>query len=288
MGRYTDAMGWINYTAKNLIELFVRLNGLEHWIRFVNRIPLISTSLKFRLILVPKPRVNTRKLDYLDLQYYSTPSDSLNVLARINFQTWETESRLIFSNLSKKADLILDIGAYSGIYSLIAARSSGTAKIVAFEPNPVMRHLLESNIRLNGFEKRIRIEECALADTNGKSVLTIGKDSSMARLNSPSKLENEIDSALVYIDVVRLDDFSFVAKDILMKVDIEGSESHFLRGAINTIKLTRPTILMEALNDEELESQFKILSGVGYARPVCIGEGTGDERNFLWISNDEI
>jgi hypothetical protein len=69
---------------------------------------------------------------------------------------------------------------------------------------------------------------------------------------------------------------------MVMKVDIEGSELAFLGGALSTIASNQPTILMEALTDIDLESQFNLLSNLGYGRPVCMGINTGDERNYLW------
>ena len=83
-----------------------------------------------------------------------------------------------------------------------------------------------------------------------------------------------------------LDDYNFVASFILMKVDIEGSEIAFLRGALPTITSLKPTILMEALTDIELELQSNFLTKFGYGVPVCMGPDTGDERNYLWTANN--
>jgi len=67
-----------------------------------------------------------------------------------------------------------------------------------------------------------------------------------------------------------------------MKVDIEGSEIAFLDGASDTITTFKPTILMEALTNLELELQSNFLAKLGYGAPVCMGIDTGDERNYLW------
>lgn len=72
---------------------------------------------------------------------------------------------------------------------LIAASGSSTSQIIAFEPNPTMREVLQKNIELNGFSSRITIQEIALSNSGGLSTLTIGKDTSMAMLTSVSNME---------------------------------------------------------------------------------------------------
>ena len=180
------------------------------------------------------------------------------------------------------ADLILDVGAYSGLYSLIGARGSSNAQLIAFEPNPAMREILKKNIYVNGFNERIKVMDFALSDRVGLSILSVGKNTSMARLDLVSNTDFESDDTEMTVEVTTLDDFNLVASSMVMKVDIEGSELAFLRGALNTIASNQPTILMEALTDIDLESQFNLLSNLGYDKPVCMGINTGDERNYLW------
>jgi FkbM family methyltransferase len=239
-------------------------------------------SLKNRLILFPKATEITRHLDYLGLKYYSNPHDTSNQLARINFQPWEYRSREIFFELSKTMDLVLDVGAHSGIYSLIAARGSSSSKIFAFEPNPIMSAVLEKNIEINEFSTRITLHEFALSDSDGLGTLAVGDDTSMAMLRSKSSTNSTPTDHEVPVKIAKLDDFGFTSSSMLIKVDIEGSEIAFLNGAVQTIQLCKPTILMEALTDIELELQSEFLGKLGYDFPVCLGLDTGDERNYLW------
>jgi len=278
-------MNIIYFLAKKSISFFVLCFGIEFWIKLVSLIPGISANLRNRLIFFPKATENTRRLDYLGLNYYSNIHDTSNQLARVNFQPWERQSRKIFFELSKTSDLVLDIGAHSGIYSLIAASGSPTSQIIAFEPNPTMREVLQRNIELNGFSSRITIQEIALSNSGGLSTLVIGKDTSMAMLSSKSNMEAPLTHLEVAVKTAKLDDFSFDSNSMLMKVDIEGSEIAFLHGASRTITTFKPTILMEALTNLELELQSNFLAKLGYGAPVCMGIDTGDERNYLWSIN---
>ena len=275
-------MNVFHFLAKQVISFFVLCFGIEQWIKLVNLIPGISANTRRRLILSPKATENIRCLDYLGLSYYSNVHDTSNKLARLSFQSWEQQSRNFFFELSKNSDLVLDVGAHSGIYSLIAASSSSTSRIIAFEPNPTMRVIMQKNVELNGFSSRIAIQEFALSNSGGFSTLTIGNDTSMAVLTSISNMEVPSAHLEVEVKTARLDDFSFDADSMLIKVDIEGSEIAFLHGALQTILTFKPIILMEALTDLDLQLQFTFLSNLGYEPPVCMGFDTGDERNYLW------
>ena len=94
---------------KKLISVIVFCLSIEKWIKLVNLMPGISLDLRNKLILYPRDTENVRHLEYLELNYYSNIDDSLNKLARINFETWESRSRQVFFKLSKSADLKLDI-----------------------------------------------------------------------------------------------------------------------------------------------------------------------------------
>ena len=60
---------------------------------------------------------------------------------------------------------VVDVGANVGYYTLLAARLVGPeGRVVAFEPNPVVRAQLERHVCDNGVQDRVSIEPTALAD----------------------------------------------------------------------------------------------------------------------------
>jgi hypothetical protein len=66
-----------------------------------------------------------------------------------NLKTWEVTSLRVLSELTRTAELFLDVGAYSGVYSLVAC-ADGPSAVIAFEPNPHMLPILLQNIEVNG------------------------------------------------------------------------------------------------------------------------------------------
>jgi FkbM family methyltransferase len=134
----------------------------------------------------------------------------------------------------------VDVGAHIGSYTLPLARRFGG--VIAFEPNPSVRHILRLNLRLNHI-KNVRIEDAALSDAAGTRPLFLqtgtGATSSLNPLHYHMDYQRSIP-----VRVARLDDFSFENVDLL-KIDAEGYELPILRGGTQTIARFRPIIFVE-------------------------------------------
>lgn len=120
-------------------------------------------------------------------------------------------------------DVVWDIGANVGVYSIFAARQGAT--VHAFEPDPGFCDHLRRNVDLNGQD--VNIHETALSDETGTTTLytdgTAGK--------SPSLSDGGEDREEVTVEMRRADD---VDPDILrpdvVKIDVEGAETAVVRG----------------------------------------------------------
>lgn len=205
----------------------------------------------------------------------------MNFSARVNFLNWERESRREFEIFSKGPGCVLDIGAYTGVYSLIASSTNPDSKILAFEPNPVLIENLRKNIEINQLQDRIEVFQIALGDSNKSINLNYNEDTSMAFLGD---LPNTVGSTFTSHPVTQmcLDDIAIRHKVSLMKVDIEGSELAFLKGARCTILRDSPTIFIEALTEDAFSKIEEFLADLNYECSGPIGKDTGDQRNFIF------
>ena len=61
-------------------------------------------------------------------------------------QCWEKNSLDLWTKLSSRSEIILDIGANNGIYSLVSTAVNSKAKTYAFEPNSLFIPTLKKNI----------------------------------------------------------------------------------------------------------------------------------------------
>lgn len=156
-------------------------------------------------------------------------------------QGFESETLKRYSKLIKKGDTILDIGANVGVFSLLGSKIVGeTGKIYAFEPSKNTFEALSENIALNGF-KNIYPQQLALSNTEGVIYLgTVENDA----LNFIDKNNTKGEA----VDMVTLDKWlkiNNLPKIDFIKIDIEGAELLCFKGAVEMLKKTPPTIIME-------------------------------------------
>ena len=215
--------------------------------------------------------------------YFSNGYDDLNLLSRNNLHGWERESINWFIKFSKKSNTIVDVGAYTGIYSVIAALSNPSSDVFCFEPNQKIIPNLNRNLALNNLVERVKVEQLALSSeiTSGR----LNQHKIWSSMNSISPDENDADLGEL-IQVTTLDHYFANKKVDLIKVDIEGAELKFLHGSTRVLKEDKPILLMEALNASQLESQRSELRSFGYRDPIVCGPSFADNRNFLWLHED--
>jgi len=68
----------------------------------------------------------------------------------------EPETTWLWSNLCKNATTIIDIGANTGTYALIASAINPNGKIIAFEPSAKTFARLKDNVELNNLKNHYR------------------------------------------------------------------------------------------------------------------------------------
>jgi FkbM family methyltransferase len=133
----------------------------------------------------------------------------------------------------RPGQIMLDVGANVGVYVLQFAQwSRPDGRVIAVEPNPSARAVLEKHVRLNGLEQRVDIVSAAVGATAGEAALFFFEASGMSRLGAPNPTLAGCATAIT-VPVVSLDDLCesrALAPDWLF-VDIEGFELAALGGA---------------------------------------------------------
>ena len=204
--------------------------------------------------------------------------------SRSNFLEWEFVSRYFFTSIASECEFILDIGAYTGVYSIEAAMVNEKCEVNSFEPNPRIFLNLQKNIEINGLEQRVKISQSAIGNKNGITKLYLPSDHN---LMSKATLKTK---SLEYFKVpISSLDCMFPSKCIdLIKIDVESYESEIFLGGQNTLDKFKPIILAEALTQNELRNQHLILMKYGYKDPIQVfPDSKSDSRNYIWFSKKD-
>ena len=226
--------------------------------------------------------VRIREKNYSFL-YRSVAEDDLNMMCRENLKFWESSSRSLFSELAIESNIVLDIGSYTGIYTLIAAKSNKNVETISFEPNPVMFQTLEKNCKLNRL-KNAKLEKLALDSAAGLDYLHLNHD---VYTSAASILQENLNGKKYEIQKTTLDNYfddNNIKSVDLIKIDVEGLELRILKGAKRVLIKHSPILLMEALTTESLESQKSFMRTLNYLDPLQVKGDGYDSNNWVWFT----
>ena len=167
--------------------------------------------------------------------------------------------------------VFIDVGANDGLYTLFAAPRVGT--VLAIEPSSREFERLRANIELNRLRNVIALQ-VALSDLPGEGTLCVGgyEHEGQNTLGEFSYVGVEL-GYKEKVELKRLDDLVDQAglKNVdIIKLDLEGAEFSVLRGAMRTMTVFRPLLLLE-LSDVALKRQgstagevVSLLQSLGY------------------------
>lgn len=224
--------------------------------------------------------------DGLVFVYCTDRSDSFNLYCRMQFADYEPETRKLFRIVAARSDSTLDVGAYSGLYSLEAAVANPLGRVWAFEPMASSRNLLVRNLEVNGLSDRVVVSDVALSDVEGSIVFFLNSEQASSTRASLLHWEGDQMRRTTEVRTLPLDSVLLESplRVDLMKLDVEGAESRVLGGAAKTIEASKPVLFTEALSDHALAVQFSQLALHGYGDPLAvISANVSDSRNFVWI-----
>jgi len=177
----------------------------------------------------------------------------------------EPETLRVWVDLAKEMSTIVDVGANLGTYTLAACAANPNATVHAFEPVPETAAQLRRNIAINGWERRARVDEAAVADHNGTVRFHVPGDFSPMASLDPSGFRGK-DGLTITVRVGRLDDLVQNAARIeLVKIDVEKFEPDVLRGMPRLLACDRPLIIIECLTDGPYNVVDEILRNAGYS-----------------------
>ena len=157
----------------------------------------------------------------------------------------EFDGMMLPLHFLRSEDLFLDVGANIGSFTVLASGVVG-ATTWAFEPDPHTALALNRNIELNGLTNRVVVHQTALGDDDGTIAFTRGLDTT----NHVATVADPDDQIVMQR---RLDSIIGNHRPIMIKVDVEGHEDAFIRGAAQTIQKCELKVLeLESYGEQSL------------------------------------
>ena len=180
----------------------------------------------------------------------------------------------IMRHVLDAGDTFIDVGANHGSFSMVAAGLVGpTGIVLAVEPQPRLAALLRKSFAANNYS-HCRCVELACSDRTGQADLFI-PDEGSGSAGLVECFSGRTKHRTVSVRMTPLDDeadWKSFSGQVLIKLDVEGSELAFLRGAERLIRHHRPLVILEINPTTASAARYTIsdlldrLDGLGYRR----------------------
>jgi FkbM family methyltransferase len=235
------------------------------------------------------PTRDGRRL-YADLK---TGSETL-----LYFQgTYETALTEMVSMLVREGDVCIDVGANFGWYTTLLRKLCGdTGSVHAFEPVPPILDELIDNYRLMGSPANVVINNLALGEAPGE--IEVNLFSGLSTGHASMSDRGREDAVPFRCKIVTLDSYlkdNRVGPVNFVKVDIEGAEMMFLRGAVSLFKqAVPPIVLMEMALEQtgnfgyEPDDLIKFIAGHSPYDFYAVNEYNGTIKQVNGFASDDI
>ncbi|MBI4544602.1 MAG: FkbM family methyltransferase [Gemmatimonadetes bacterium] len=183
---------------------------------------------------------------------------------------YEARLQAFLGDALRPGDVVYDVGAHIGFFSLLCARLVGASgRVLALEADPENAARLREHAERNRL-RQIEVLEAAAWSAAGR--LRFVRSQARSSRNTGAVLgrgDGPGGEEVVEVRAVCLNDLLPGGPEPrLLKIDVEGAETDVLRGATMLLASARPLILCEVHTPENLEAVARLLRGFGYTLRV--------------------
>ncbi len=235
------------YINSDLLKRNININEVSKEFPFYGYVEIDNYDHKFMMF--------SNNDDYVAKHYYWLGKDS-----------YESMSLKLWARLSKKAKIVFDIGAYTGLYSLLSATVNRKARVFSFEALERNYSRIIINKKVNGLHN-IYPHNIALSDISGEVQFHISTGDDILTTGGSLHKRNKSFDKKVTVDTMSLDSFvknNNIPETSLIKVDVEGAEYKLFKGMNDCLRDYSPHIICEFLNEETASKITLMLNNIGY------------------------
>ena len=183
------------------------------------------------------------------------------------YGSWEKHSMKLWTALSRESEVIFDIGANTGVYSMVAKAVNPHAAVHAFEPFKAIYKKMTDNAALNDFD--VKGNCTAVSNYTGNAVI-YAENADFAYSVTVNQNLWAKDKEFIKMDIktITLKDYiesNNISKIDLMKIDVEMHEPEVMEGFGEYFKKFKPVLLIEILNEEIADKLNKYFDPASYS-----------------------
>jgi FkbM family methyltransferase len=228
---------------KKIYDIIPLKNQLFSVIKWINLPESIYKHLHFKGIIT----IEINKENSFKMYHHGTSEENELFWGGIE-NGWEKTSLKLWRKLCIDANVVIDIGANTGLYSLVTKTLNPSSKVFAFEPLPKVIEYLNYNNQINNYN--IQVIPKAVSNFNGKAKVFLieGHDFCTSVTVNKSLLAETTPQKELEIECITLVDFigkNSIEKIDLMKIDVETHEPEVLEGMGEYLDKFKPDFLIE-------------------------------------------
>jgi FkbM family methyltransferase len=186
------------------------------------------------------------------------------------------------ARLAGDARVFVDIGAYTGLFTLAATAVSGTLEAHAFEIVPAVAAALRANIERNGVADRATVHPEGVGDPATTMRVPSGAEGSALPSFYSSRMHFSEGARVPFRSLDSVADLIGAGRGVVMKIDVEGTENAVFRFGQGFLDRYGPDMLCEVLegvaDGPELQS---MLEPHGYRFYLVRHDGLAGQRTIV-------
>lgn len=176
----------------------------------------------------------------------------------------------VFARLAQAADLVLDVGCYTGVFSIVAAKANRSAEVHAYDIVPSNFLAAWGNVIGNDLVDRVGVHLQGVGAPGSVRMPAATHGSALPDFWSVD--DGDEPEGGVTVRIQSLDDVLAHTRtaaghqdaQVLIKVDVEGHEAALVTAGQAAIRAHRPTFLMEILPGADVEPLLTVFGRLGY------------------------
>ena len=182
------------------------------------------------------------------------------------------EDEIIHHFNTKQGDIVVDVGAHIGKYTIIASkRVSANGKVIAIEAHPGNYEMLNRNIKLNGLTNVTTLNYAVYSKESKVKLFLPDEDSGYTMhhsvmfnyLSSKYLLQGKDNEKFIEVNANTLDNLlqkNGISQVNWLKIDVEGAEFEVLKGSTNILSISKDiSLLIEVHNPDDTNHYKQII-----------------------------